>query len=245
MKSKNWRPIVLKNPKLRQIRTNLRIVLNLAVEEKSDKLFRLTQIYYEKCRTQGLTRSQQRRYEQIRKTRNRLDPAYGKSILRCNWPDDCATSNPDEKPKVKIDMDAEVVRLQSIIDGTITRKNLLSSIYIKILEQDMVWNPIDRDYQYWMCINCYNKFLGNPADKKDFERFVKKHERMEDRVFKEYGLELSHGSEVESAKKLSIEDLMKAAGLTKEEVQKMVVEKINKFGCSHSEKSFSFFHRRA
>lgn len=175
MKSKNWRPIVLKNPQLRQIRTNLRIVLGLAVKEKTYRLLRLGMIYTEKSYALGLTRSQKRRKKSINKTFGALTSKHDKSILRCSFGVECVTAlAPSDKilsSQEKFDMDAY---LEAYIDGTATREEVLSVVYSEVLEQDMVWDPIVRGNRHWICINCYNKYFGTPALKRAYKRYIRR-----------------------------------------------------------------------
>ncbi len=81
MKSKKPRLIVLKDPKLRKIRTNLRIILKLAYYSESKRLDRLEDLYFEK---NTLTPSQQKRKSELIRMNNALMTAYNNSILQCN-----------------------------------------------------------------------------------------------------------------------------------------------------------------
>ncbi len=108
MKSKKPRLIVLKDPKLRKIRTNLRTILKLAYYDESDRLSRLGDLYREK---DTLTPSQQKRESQLVRKNNALMTAYDRSILKCSLGAACnsykemvekGTINPPERP---IDLD--------------------------------------------------------------------------------------------------------------------------------------------
>lgn len=80
MKSKKPRLIVLKDPKLRKIRENLRTILMLAYNDESKRLSQLTFLYLEK---NILTPSQEKRETQLIKMNNNLMRVYNNSILQC------------------------------------------------------------------------------------------------------------------------------------------------------------------
>ncbi len=111
MKSKKPRLIVLKDPKLRKIRTNLRVVLKLAYLNESKRLDRLEDLYIEKDAQKGLTPSQQKRDIQLGRMNNNLMTVYDNSILKCSLGAACnsykeavenGTIDPVERP---IDLD--------------------------------------------------------------------------------------------------------------------------------------------
>jgi len=108
MKSKKPRLIILKDPKLRKIRENLRIILKLAYLDESKRLDRLEDLYIEK---NTLTPSQQKRDIQLGRMNNNLMTAYDNSILKCSLGAACSsyeeavengTIDPVERP---IDLD--------------------------------------------------------------------------------------------------------------------------------------------
>ena len=111
MKSKKPRLIILKDPRLRKIRTNLRIILKIAYLDESERLDRLSDLYIEKDVQKGLTPSQQRRETQLDRKDNELYHTYIKSILQCSLGAACSsyrravengTIEPTERP---IDLD--------------------------------------------------------------------------------------------------------------------------------------------
>ena len=111
MKSKEPRLIVLKDPKLRKIRENLRLILKLAYLDESKRLSCLEDLYREKYIQIGLTPSQQKRKSQLIRKNNYLMTAYNNSILHCYLGAACSsyeeavengTIDPRERP---IDLD--------------------------------------------------------------------------------------------------------------------------------------------
>lgn len=81
MKSKKPRLIVLKDPKLRKIRENLRTILKLAYDDESKRLSQLTFLYLEK---NILTPSQEKRETQLIKMNDKLYHTFKDSILQCS-----------------------------------------------------------------------------------------------------------------------------------------------------------------
>ncbi|KKN15375.1 hypothetical protein LCGC14_0986710 [marine sediment metagenome] len=81
MKSKKPRLIVLKDPKLRKARENLRTILKLAYYDERERLRNLNHLYFEK---DTLTPSQQKRDIQLGRMNNNLMTAFDNSILKCN-----------------------------------------------------------------------------------------------------------------------------------------------------------------
>ena len=84
MKSKKPRLIALKDPRLRKIRTNLRIILKLAYIDESDRLSRLADLYREKNIRKGLTPSQQKRETELIRINDKLYHTFNDSIIRCS-----------------------------------------------------------------------------------------------------------------------------------------------------------------
>ncbi|MEE9377812.1 MAG: hypothetical protein V3V33_07220 [Candidatus Lokiarchaeia archaeon] len=83
MKSKKPRRIVLKNPKLRKIRSSLREILRLAYYDYSEKLLDLRGLYNDKNMQKGLTPSQDKRHTVLIREKAALDQAFAKSICIC------------------------------------------------------------------------------------------------------------------------------------------------------------------
>jgi len=107
MKSKKPRLIVLKDPKLRKIRTNLRTIIKLAYYNERERLGCLADLYIQKT----LTPSQQKRRSELNRRNNDLMTAYNNSILQCKLGAGCSsyeemvekgTIDPIERP---IDLD--------------------------------------------------------------------------------------------------------------------------------------------
>ena len=80
MKSKKIHKVILKNPRLRQIRNNLRTVLKLAINKELDRLEHLKGLYVFKKK---LTPSQKKRRSQIWGKWNSLYHRYRQSTLQC------------------------------------------------------------------------------------------------------------------------------------------------------------------
>lgn len=103
MKSKKVRKVVLKTPRLRQVRNNLRIILKLAVNEE---LFKLDKIYDLYRNRTVLTPSQQKRKLQVGKKGKALDHSYYSSTLQCSCGAACVSLdkaiekglNPEDRP---------------------------------------------------------------------------------------------------------------------------------------------------
>ena len=111
MKSKKPRLIVLKDPKLRKIRENLRIILKLAYYNERERLRNLAHLYIEKNIRKGLTPSQQKRNSELVRKNNKLMTAFQGSILTCSLGAACSSYeeafengiiDPNERP---IDLD--------------------------------------------------------------------------------------------------------------------------------------------
>ena len=103
MKSKKIHKIVLKNPRLRRIRNNLRIMLKLAIEKELNRLDQLKGLYVFKNK---LTNSQKKRRSQIWGEWNRLYHRYQRSTLVCGMGAACTALdeaikhgfNPQDRP---------------------------------------------------------------------------------------------------------------------------------------------------
>lgn len=126
MKTKKWKPIVLKNPRVRQTRTSLRVVLNLAVHAEFKRLSRLKELYYTKRISGTLTPSQWRRECMLSNMSNDLFTAYDHSPLRCYEASRCLSQESSE----------------------------LTSDYAT-LAKDMVWNPFTKSWICSDCYNHY------------------------------------------------------------------------------------------
>ncbi len=76
-----FKKIIINNQKLRNIRTNFRIIILLAVNNKLDYLNHLRQLYHNK---KFLTKSQQKRFNSLKQEYSQLSSAKNSSILTCN-----------------------------------------------------------------------------------------------------------------------------------------------------------------
>ena len=86
MKSLKVKKIILKNPRLRTIRRNLRIVLKLAVSSELERLRHLRRIY---CDKRHLTPFQDKRETFLIKTSNALLARLSNSTCQCNLEERC------------------------------------------------------------------------------------------------------------------------------------------------------------
>ncbi len=103
MRSKKVRKVILKTPRLRQARNNLRIILKLAVKEKLHRLSKLKRLYLYK---KHLTPSQLQRKAFLSKGWNKLYHSFIRSTLQCNCGAACVSLdkaieeglNPQDRP---------------------------------------------------------------------------------------------------------------------------------------------------
>ncbi|KKK66886.1 hypothetical protein LCGC14_2959580 [marine sediment metagenome] len=137
MKSKKSRKIILKDPKLRKIRSSSRRIIKLAYLDYSEKLLLQQYLYLEKGR---LTPSQEKRYTRLSREKDTLDQAFTRSICTCFREAACLSYQ-------------EAVEI-SIIEPS-----------DRPIDLDMVWVPggkHDAIEEYWVpnggawfCLKCY------------------------------------------------------------------------------------------
>lgn len=83
-KIKQTKKLIIRNPKLRTIRNNLRTLIKLAVLDEDKRLSKIRGLYSEKLRINGkLTASQYKRSCQIHEMREYLLTTYTNSICTC------------------------------------------------------------------------------------------------------------------------------------------------------------------
>ena len=133
MKLKKWKPVVIKNPYLRNLRKNLRIILDLAV---STRLYHFIDL----AEQQGTLSPEV----------GELSAAQGKSLLKCS-------------------------------SGTLcmSLRGANNSVRFATLDEDMVWNPIAKD---WECISCYNYYFGSESVRNKYEQKMKKIKEKEQKI---------------------------------------------------------------
>ncbi|UCD02036.1 MAG: hypothetical protein JSV23_03155 [Promethearchaeota archaeon] len=106
MKSKKVCRVILRTPRMRRVRNNLRVILKLAVKSELNRLRHLESLYLHKKRRNGLTPSQQKRYSQVKRKRSRLYFRYIESTLQCGGSSACYSFqeakkhgfNPQDRP---------------------------------------------------------------------------------------------------------------------------------------------------
>lgn len=84
MKSLKVKKIILKNPRLRTIRRNLRIVLKLAVRSERERLGRIEDLYIKKRTRQNLMPSQRKREISLSRMGDALLARIGSSTCQCS-----------------------------------------------------------------------------------------------------------------------------------------------------------------
>jgi len=131
MRSEKWKEIIIKDSKLRRVRTILRVILRKVIISELNRLTQLDYLYTKKRINNKLTPSQNKRDSQIIKKSNDLLQALTTSILRCSIGASCISIRENKFP------------------GD-----------IGTLGEDMVWNPLQKN---WICINCYNHYYKTEA----------------------------------------------------------------------------------
>ncbi|MBO1225616.1 MAG: hypothetical protein JYX80_14430 [Candidatus Scalindua sediminis] len=126
MKTKKWKPIVLKNHRVRQARTNLRVILKLAVRAEFKRLSRLKELYYTKRTSDKLTPSQWKRECMLSDMKGDLLTAFDHSPLRCYEASRCLSQESSE-----LTLDYATLAI------------------------DMVWNPLTKSWICIDCYNYY------------------------------------------------------------------------------------------
>ena len=89
MKSGKWKAIIIKDPKLRIVRENLRLLLKAAIDSRLSHLSHLEDLYRKKRISYKLTPSQWNREVSISKMINNLLHARANSILTCSEGSSC------------------------------------------------------------------------------------------------------------------------------------------------------------
>jgi len=124
MRSEKWKVISLKNPKIRLIRTNLRVILRKSIEHELKRLSHLRRLYREKRLDGKLVPSQERRENELINKSSDLLQALTHSVLHCGGDATCISF---EKNKLSAD--------------------------IATLGEDMVWNPLFKRWVCINCYN--------------------------------------------------------------------------------------------
>ncbi len=124
MRSQKWKVISLKNPKLRLIRTSLRVILSKSIDKEITRLGYLRDLYREKRLDGKLVPSQERRENELINKSSDLLQALTRSILNCGGDATCISF---EKNKLSPD--------------------------IATLGEDMVWNPVLKRWNCINCYN--------------------------------------------------------------------------------------------
>ena len=129
MKTSKVKKIILKNPHLRNLRKNLRIVLRLAIDDKIRRLSKLNKLYLEKSRQRKLTSSQKSRQSQIIHLGDKLmHLEERKSCITCNEP--YCISHKDRPGKS-------------------------TWFEHRTTDLDLVWIPW---HEKWVCLECYDEY---------------------------------------------------------------------------------------
>jgi len=108
VKSKKWKVIYIKRPQLRQLRTNLRTILKLAIEDYLNKLSSIEDLYRRKRNEIKFTPSQWKREIQLSRMGNDLLSAYCKSILNCSCGTPCESARLTGKPPHVISLEVDM-----------------------------------------------------------------------------------------------------------------------------------------
>ena len=140
MKSKEVHKVILRTPRMRRVRNNLRILLKLAVKSELNRLSAHKHLYYNKKLMIGLTLSQKRRYYQLQKESNKLSEYYNKSTLQCGGGAACYSLD------------------KAIEEGLDPRD--------RPTDLDLVWVPwLER----WFCLKCFVLDQLGELTHKDFD----------------------------------------------------------------------------
>lgn len=129
MKSLNVKKVILKNPHLRNLRKNLRIVLRLAIDDKIRRLDKLNKLYLEKSRQGKQVPSQKKREIQISRLSDKLmHLEERRSCITCNEP--YCISHKDRPGKS-------------------------TWFEQRTNDLDLVWIPW---HEKWVCLDCYEEY---------------------------------------------------------------------------------------
>lgn len=154
MKSQEWKAIILKNRKLRLVRTSLRILLREEVGAELNRLRRLKTLYTEKRLTNKLTPSQRKRESILIMKDDDLTLVWARSILRCAEGSICKSIKNSELPSA-----------------------------IATLAKDMVWNTLLKRWICIDCYNHYYRTEAQKRDFKKIIEQVEEEERAFDKWF--------------------------------------------------------------
>jgi len=124
MRSQKWKVITLKNPKLRLIRTSLRVILSKSINRELVRLGHLRDLYRKKRLDGKFVPSQERRENELINKSSDLLQALTRSVLHCGGDAACISF---EKNKLSAD--------------------------IATLGEDMVWNPLLKRWNCINCYN--------------------------------------------------------------------------------------------
>ncbi|TKJ23969.1 MAG: hypothetical protein CEE43_02055 [Promethearchaeota archaeon Loki_b32] len=153
MRSEKWKVLVLKTSKLRRVRTSLKLVLRKAVHEELKDLNHLRDLYRKKQLNGTNIPSQAKREDSLIKETNELLQALSCSTLKCHGGITCKSI---EMSKLSHD--------------------------IATLGEDMVWNPLLKE---WICINCYNFYYKTDAQKQHLQDAIRK-KKEDDKTFEKW-----------------------------------------------------------
>ena len=106
MKSKEVCKVILRTPRIKHVRDNLRVILKLAVKGELSRQAKIKRLYLHKGIRCGLTPSQQRRYDQVSRKWKDLYFRFIESTLQCGGGSACYTFqeakkhgfNPQDRP---------------------------------------------------------------------------------------------------------------------------------------------------
>ena len=128
MKSLKVKKIILKNPPLRNLRKNLRIVLRLAIFDKIRELSELEGIYINKREQGKQVPSQRKREIQLSQLKIKLRHLMKRSCITCDIIYCESHRELFGNPKIRFDE--------------------------RTTDLDMVWIPWD---ERWVCVKCYDR----------------------------------------------------------------------------------------
>lgn len=125
MKTDEWKQIVIKSPRLRNVRKGLRTVLKLGIEHKIDELSGLRELNRIRANNKELTPAQIGEERVLSKEVQRMMDFCAQSILRCSFGGLCMSTARSE------------------------RYDIVS------LGLDMTWDPVYRNWHCLKCHNYY------------------------------------------------------------------------------------------
>ncbi len=89
MKSKNVRRVILRTPRMKRVRNNLRVILKLAIKDELHQLSKINDIYHDKLIKSHLTPSQRIRRDYIGGKYRNLYHRFIDSTLQCSGGSAC------------------------------------------------------------------------------------------------------------------------------------------------------------